>query len=88
MIDINSTDALGYTLLIICAAAHNEFAWNILDTHSKHLDVDARTIGGETALMKLCENGDSKMILRFIIKFKPMVSVKNESGLTAFECLP
>ena len=51
MIDINSTDALGSTLLIICAAAHNEFAWNILDTHSKHLDVDARTIGGETALM-------------------------------------
>ena len=88
MIDINSIDALGSTLLIICAAAHNEFAWNILDTHSKHLDVDARTIGGETALMKLCENGDSKMILRFIIKFKPIVSLKNESGLTAFECLP
>ena len=81
MIDINSTDALGSTLLIICAAAHNEFAWNILETHSKHLDVDARTNGGETALVKMATP-------RFMIKFKPMVSLKNESGLTAFECLP
>ena len=79
---------MGNTLLIVCAAAVNEFAWNILERHPQTLDVDARTKGRETALMKLCENADSKTIMRFMLKFRPMVTLKNDQGLTAFECLP